>query len=60
MRRPLEELVDGGGQARRAATVSARVKVGGLSETATLGAAFNEMAGRAASARPASATSSTG
>jgi two-component system, OmpR family, sensor histidine kinase BaeS len=44
MRRPLEELVDA---ARRLAAGdrSARVKVGGLSETATLGAAFNEMAG---------------
>lgn len=43
MRRPLEELVDAAG---RLATGdrSARVKVGGLSETATLGAAFNEMA----------------
>lgn len=43
MRRPLEELVDA---ARRLAEGdrSARVKVGGLSETATLGAAFNEMA----------------
>jgi signal transduction histidine kinase len=44
MRRPLEELVEA---ARRLAAGdrSARVKVGGLSETATLGAAFNEMAG---------------
>jgi signal transduction histidine kinase len=44
MRRPLEELVDA---ARRLAEgdLDARVKVGGLSETATLGAAFNEMAG---------------
>ncbi|HEU4707340.1 MAG TPA: HAMP domain-containing sensor histidine kinase [Solirubrobacterales bacterium] len=43
MRRPLEELVEG---ARRLATGdrSVRVEVGGLSETATLGAAFNEMA----------------
>jgi signal transduction histidine kinase len=43
MRRPLEELVEASG---RLATGdrSARVKVGGLSETATLGAAFNEMA----------------
>jgi signal transduction histidine kinase len=43
MRRPLEELVEG---ARRLAEgdLDARVKVGGLSETATLGAAFNEMA----------------
>jgi two-component system sensor histidine kinase BaeS len=43
MRRPLEELVDAAG---RLATGdrSARVEVGGLSETATLGAAFNEMA----------------
>jgi signal transduction histidine kinase len=44
MRRPLEELVDA---ARRLAEgdLDARVKVGGLSETATLGSAFNEMAG---------------
>ncbi len=43
MRRPLEELVEA---ARRLAEGdrAARVKVGGLSETATLGAAFNEMA----------------
>jgi len=43
LRRPLEELVDAAG---RLATGdrSARVEVGGLSETATLGAAFNEMA----------------
>jgi signal transduction histidine kinase len=43
MRRPLEELVDASG---RLATgdLNARVKVGGLSETAALGAAFNEMA----------------
>jgi signal transduction histidine kinase len=43
MRRPLEALVDA---AKRLAggDRSARVEVGGLSETATLGAAFNEMA----------------
>jgi signal transduction histidine kinase len=43
MRRPLEDLVDA---ARRLAAgdLSTRVEVGGLSETATLGAAFNEMA----------------
>jgi two-component system sensor histidine kinase BaeS len=43
MRRPLEELV---AAAERLAggDLSARVEVGGLSETATLGAAFNEMA----------------
>jgi signal transduction histidine kinase len=43
MRRPLEELVSA---AERLAggDLSARVEVGGLSETATLGAAFNEMA----------------
>ena len=43
MRRPLEELVEAAvrlGSGDR----SARVEVGGLSETATLGAAFNEMA----------------
>ena len=43
MRRPLEELVDAAGRLA-AGDRSARVKVGGLSETATLGAAFNEMA----------------
>jgi len=43
MRRPLEELVDAAGQLA-AGDRSARVEVGGLSETATLGAAFNEMA----------------
>ena len=43
MRRPLEELVDASGRLA-AGDRSARVKVGGLSETATLGAAFNEMA----------------
>jgi len=43
LRRPLEELVEAAG---RLATGdrSVRVEVGGLSETATLGAAFNEMA----------------
>jgi signal transduction histidine kinase len=45
MRRPLEELVDASGRLA-AGDRSARVKVGGLSETATLGAAFNEMAGQ--------------
>jgi two-component system sensor histidine kinase BaeS len=43
MRRPLEELVDAAGRLA-AGNRSARVKIGGLSETATLGAAFNEMA----------------
>ena len=43
MRRPLEELVDASGRLA-AGDLSARVKVGGLSETAALGAAFNEMA----------------
>lgn len=43
MRRPLEELVDAAGQLA-AGDRSVRVRVGGLSETATLGAAFNEMA----------------
>jgi signal transduction histidine kinase len=43
MRRPLEELVDAAGQLA-AGDRSTRVEVGGLSETATLGAAFNEMA----------------
>jgi len=43
MRRPLEELVDAAGKLA-GGDRSARVEVGGLSETATLGAAFNEMA----------------
>ncbi len=43
MRRPLEDLVDASGQLA-GGDLDARVKVGGLSETATLGAAFNEMA----------------
>jgi two-component system sensor histidine kinase MtrB len=43
MRRPLEELVDAAGRLAEGDR-SARVVVGGLSETATLGAAFNEMA----------------
>jgi signal transduction histidine kinase len=45
MRRPLEELVDAAGRLA-GGDRSARVQVGGLSETATLGAAFNEMAGQ--------------
>jgi signal transduction histidine kinase len=43
MRRPLEELVDAAGRLA-AGDRSTRVEVGGLSETAALGAAFNEMA----------------
>ena len=43
MRRPLEELVAAAGKLA-AGDRSARVEVGGLAETATLGAAFNEMA----------------
>jgi signal transduction histidine kinase len=43
MRRPLEELVTAAGKLA-AGDRSARVEVGGLAETATLGAAFNEMA----------------
>ena len=43
MRRPLEELVGAAGRLA-SGDRSARVEVGGLSETATLGAAFNEMA----------------
>jgi signal transduction histidine kinase len=43
MRRPLEELVEASGQLA-SGDFEARVKVGGLSETAALGAAFNEMA----------------
>lgn len=44
MRRPLEELVDASGRLA-AGDLNTRVKIGGLSETASLGAAFNEMAG---------------
>jgi signal transduction histidine kinase len=43
MRRPLEDLVEASGRLA-GGDLDARVKVGGLSETATLGAAFNEMA----------------
>jgi signal transduction histidine kinase len=43
MRRPLEELVDAAGRLA-AGDRGARVEVGGLAETATLGGAFNEMA----------------
>jgi signal transduction histidine kinase len=43
MRRPLEDLVDASGRLA-GGDLDARVKVGGLSETATLGSAFNEMA----------------
>lgn len=43
MRRPLEELVDASGRLA-AGDLETRVRVGGLSETAALGAAFNEMA----------------
>ncbi|HEY5052645.1 MAG TPA: HAMP domain-containing sensor histidine kinase [Solirubrobacterales bacterium] len=43
MRRPLEELVDASGRLA-GGDLAARVKVGGLSETAVLGSAFNEMA----------------
>lgn len=43
MRRPLEDLVDASGRLA-GGDLEARVKVGGLAETATLGSAFNEMA----------------
>jgi len=43
MRRPLEELVEASGRLA-GGDLNARVKVGGLSETAALGSAFNEMA----------------
>jgi signal transduction histidine kinase len=43
MRRPLEDLVEASGRLA-GGNLEARVKVGGLAETATLGAAFNEMA----------------
>ena len=44
MRRPLEELVEAS-ERLASGDLEARVKVGGLSETAALGSAFNEMAG---------------
>ena len=43
MRRPLEELVEAS-ERLASGDLEARVNAGGLSETATLGAAFNEMA----------------
>jgi len=43
MRRPLEDLVEASGRLA-GGDLDARVTVGGLSETATLGGAFNEMA----------------
>ncbi len=43
MRRPLEDLVNASGRLA-GGDLDARVQVGGLSETATLGGAFNEMA----------------
>ncbi|MGC1851399.1 MAG: HAMP domain-containing sensor histidine kinase [Solirubrobacterales bacterium] len=43
MRRPLEDLVEASGRLA-GGDLEARVRIGGLSETATLGAAFNEMA----------------
>ena len=43
MRRPLEDLVSAS-ERLAGGDLDARVKIGGLSETATLGAAFNEMA----------------
>lgn len=43
MRRPLEELVEASGRLA-GGDLDTRVKVGGLSETAALGQAFNEMA----------------
>jgi len=43
MRRPLEALVDASGRLA-SGDLEARVELGGLSETASLGAAFNEMA----------------
>ena len=43
MRRPLEDLVEASGRLA-GGDLDARVEVGGLSETATLGSAFNEMA----------------
>ncbi len=43
MRRPLEDLVEASGRLA-SGNLEARVNVGGLSETAALGSAFNEMA----------------
>ena len=43
MRRPLEELVDASGRLA-GGDRTARVEIGGVAETAALGAAFNEMA----------------
>jgi signal transduction histidine kinase len=43
LRRPLEDLVDAAGRLA-AGDRGARVEIGGLAETAALGAAFNEMA----------------
>jgi signal transduction histidine kinase len=43
MRRPLEDLVEASGRLA-GGDLDARVRIGGLAETATLGAAFNEMA----------------
>jgi signal transduction histidine kinase len=43
MRRPLEDLVEASGRLA-GGDLDARVKIGGLAETATLGGAFNEMA----------------
>lgn len=43
MRRPLEDLVEASGRLA-GGDLDARVQVGGLAETATLGGAFNEMA----------------
>jgi len=43
MRRPLEDLVDASGRLA-GGDLDARVQIGGLAETATLGGAFNEMA----------------
>lgn len=45
LRRPLEDLVEAAGRLA-AGDLGTRVEAGGLSETATLGAAFNEMAGQ--------------
>ena len=44
MRKPLEELVDASGKLAEG-DLNTRVEVGGPAETATLGTAFNEMAG---------------
>ena len=58
MRRPLEELVEASGRLA-SGDLDARVKVGGLSETAALGVVVDEMADEL-QRRPANAIGSIG